>query len=83
MEQEEIGIVTRACVILRNMIIEDKHNNYELTFDYDVVKAIALEPIVNHEHHPCYEVYFQRMTVIRDPQTYACIQVDLIEEIWK
>jgi len=68
MEQEDIGVVMRACVILHNMIVEDKCDNYKLAFDYNVVEGTALEPNVNHEHHLCYEAYFQRTTVIHDPQ---------------
>ena len=81
MDQEEIGIVMRARVILHNMIVEDKSDNYELAFDYDVVEGTGQELTVNHERHPCYKVYFQRTTVIRDPQTHAYLQADLMEEI--
>ena len=65
------------------MIVEDGRDNYELAFDYDVVEGTAPEPIVNHEHHPCYEEYFRRTTVICDPETHARLQTDLMEEIWK
>ena len=58
-------------------------DNYELAFDYDVVEGTAPEPIVNHEHHPCYEEYFRRTAIIRDTGTYARLQADLINEIWK
>ena len=69
-------------MILHNMIVEDERDNYELAFDYDVVKGTAPEPIVNHDHHPCYETYFQRSKEIRDPDVHAALQADLIEEIW-
>jgi len=82
MDEEEIGVIMRACVILHNMIVEDERDNYELAFDYDVVEGTAPEPIVNHDHHPCYETYFQRSKEIRDPDVHAALQADLIEEIW-
>jgi len=72
----------RACLILHNMIVEDERDNYELAFDYDVIEGTASEPIVNHDHHPCYETYFQKSKEIRDPHVYAALQTDLIEEIW-
>ena len=83
MDQREIGIVMRACVILHNMIVEDERDNYELAFDYDVVEGTVPEPIVNHDHHPCYETYFQRSCQVRNSNTHLALQADLIEEIWK
>ena len=57
-KEEEIGFIIRACVILHNMIVEDKRKIYELAFDYNVVEGIVPEPTVNHDHHPYYETYF-------------------------
>jgi len=56
MDQREIGIIMRASVILHNMIVEDEQDNYGLAFDYDVVEGTVLQSIVNHDHHPCYEM---------------------------
>jgi len=67
MKEEEISAITRACMILYNMIVEDERDSYELAFDYDVVEGTVQEPIVNHDHHPCYETYFQRSKEICDP----------------
>jgi hypothetical protein len=83
MEEEDMGVVMKACVILHNMIVEDERDNYELAFDYDVAEGSAPPPTVSHDRHPCYETYFQRTAVIRDPQTHARLQEDLKEEIWK
>jgi len=41
------------------MIVEDKRDTYELAFDYDIVDGTGSEPIVNYDHHPYYEMYFQ------------------------
>jgi len=49
MKEDEISIIMRACVILHNMIVENKRDKYELAFDYDVVEGIALKPIVNYD----------------------------------
>jgi len=73
MDQREIGIIMRACVILHNMIVEEKRDNYELAFDYDVVDGTMPEPIVNHAHHPCYDTYFQRSCQVRNSDTYAAL----------
>ena len=61
----------RACVILHKMIVEDERDNYELAFGYDVSEESAPPSTVSHERHPCYETYFQRTAVIRDPQLHA------------
>jgi len=59
MKEKQIGVIMRACVILHNMIVGDEQGNYEFAFDYDVVEGTTSESIVNHDHHPCYEIYFQ------------------------
>jgi len=66
MKEEEAGVIMRACVIVHNMIVKDEGDNFELVFYYDVVEGIALEPIINHDHHPCYKIYFQRSNKIRN-----------------
>ena len=81
MDQREIGIVMKSCVTLHNLIAEDERDNYELAFDYDVVEVSVPEPIVNHDHHPYYETYFQRSCQVRSSNTHLALQADLIEEI--
>jgi len=83
MDQREIGIIMRACVALHNMIVEDEQNNYKLAFDYDIVERIIPDRIVNHDHHPYYETYFQRLCQVRNSNTHLALQADLIEELWK
>ena len=38
MEEKDIGVIMRACVILPNMIVKDVRDNYELAFNYSVMK---------------------------------------------
>lgn len=74
MDQREIRIIMRACVILHSMIVEHKRDNYEFVFDYDVLEGTVPEPIVNHAHHPCYDTYFQRRTCeVRYSDTHATL----------
>ena len=54
LEEEDTCIIMRACITLHNMIVENEHDDYKLTFDYDVVEENTPEPIVNHQCHPCY-----------------------------
>ena len=81
MEEEDMSVIMKACVILHNIIVEDEHDNYELAFDYDVLDGSAPPSTVSHERYPCYETYFQRTAVIRDPQIHAHLQEDLKEKI--
>ena len=83
MDQREIGIIMRPCVILHNMNVKDERDYYKFAFDYDVVEGTIPEPIINHDHHLCYETYFQISKQVRGPDTYAALQVDLIAETWK
>jgi len=49
------------------IIVEDERENYELAFNYKILEDIGPELIVNHEHHPCYEMCFQRSKEVSDP----------------
>ena len=69
MEQEEIGIVLKVCVILHNIIVEDERDNYELTF----VEWTILELIVSYKRLSCYEVYFQRKNDIHSQSINTCM----------
>ena len=79
MEEKDTGVIMKACVILHDMIVEDEQDNYELALDYNVVEGTATEPIVNHELHLFYKMYFQRSKEVRDPDAHAALQADLIE----
>ena len=47
MDEKEINVIMRACVILHNIIFRDERDNYEFTFNYDVVQSTPPEPIVD------------------------------------
>ena len=83
MNQKEIGVIMRVCVILHNIIVEDVRDNYEFAFDYDIIGGTARELIVDCDYHSCYETYFQRSYEVCNSDTHAALQMDLIEEIWK
>jgi len=80
MEEKDIGIIMRSRVILYNMIVKDERDNYELAFNKNAVEGTAPDLIVNHDHDPCYMTYFQRSKVVRNPDTHANLQADLIEK---
>jgi len=43
MKEEDIDIIMRTYVILHNMIVRDKRDNYKFTSDYDIVKVTTLQ----------------------------------------
>jgi len=49
MDEEDINIIMRVCVILHNMTVVDERDNYELAFDYKIVDNINPKPIVHCE----------------------------------
>jgi len=51
MEEKDISIMMKVCVILHNMIVDDERNNYELVFDYDIVEVATSESIVRYRCH--------------------------------
>ena len=83
MEEDDMALMMKACIILHNMIVEDERDLYDLTLDYEHVEDSTLEPSIRLDHHPCYTTYFQRSAQVRDPETHARLQADLVEEIWK
>ena len=82
MEEKDIGAIMRVCVILHKIIVENERDNYELALAYDVMEGTTTVLIVSHEHHLCYETYFERSKEVHDPNTHTHLQENLIEEIW-
>ena len=46
MDKAELCIVTKAYVILYNMIVEDECDSYDLTYDYNDMEDNTLQPNV-------------------------------------
>ena len=46
MDEEDKGMVTKVCVILHNMIVDDEEDNYELTSSHHNVECTIMEPVV-------------------------------------
>jgi len=65
------------------MIVEDEQDSYDLAFDYDHVEDSIPELNALRDHHPCYATYLRRVVQIRVPDLYACLQSDLVQEIWR
>jgi len=77
MDRAELGMIIKACIILHNMIVEDKRDSYDLAFEYEDVEGSISEPIVRRDHHPCYAAYLRRIVQIHDHELNVRLQSDL------
>ena len=83
---EALEYIMKACIILHNMIIEDKHDaNGAEDFDYDKVPK-SIPATMSHE--PTEE--FSQFTTftaahgkIRNRETHFELQSNLVEHLWK
>ena len=81
-DQETLNDITKACIIMHNMIIEDERHGGQPDFNYDVIEEN--QPI--HVLHECTsELYkfIQTHHQIRDMQTHSQLQADLVEHLWQ
>jgi len=67
----------KACIILHNMIVEDKRDSYDLANECDDVEDSIPEPIVRRDPHSCYAAYLHRVVQIRDSDLHARLQLNL------
>jgi len=74
-------MIMKACVILHNMIVEDKRDSYGLAYDYEHVDGTTPEPNVQWDYHPCYSAYLHGVVQVQNPEQHGRLQSDLIEEI--
>ena len=42
----ELGMIMKVCIILHNTIVEDEHDSYDLSFEYDDVEDNTPQPNV-------------------------------------
>ena len=82
MKEKVMSLIMKTCVILQNMTVKNKRDSYDLAFDYEQVDGTTPELTVRYNAHPCYETYLCRTMKVRDPETHAGLQTDLVEEMW-
>ena len=78
-DEETLGDIMKACVIMHNMIIEDEGEvDPEERFDYGGENVTP-----SHEHTTDLEEFIQMHKNIRDNETHHQLQEDLVEHLWQ
>ena len=83
MDKVELDMVMKACIVLHDMIVEDKRDSYDLSFEYDDVEDNTPQSNVERNRHPCYAVYLRRVQQVHNSDLHARLQFDLVEKIWR
>ncbi|XP_039780505.1 putative nuclease HARBI1 [Panicum virgatum] len=80
-DEESLGNIMRACIIMHNMIVEDERDEYtdEYDCDYDDMGA---KVTVSHNEAPELEAFIQNYKNIKNKETHTRLQADLIEHLW-
>ncbi|XP_062093490.1 uncharacterized protein LOC133799492 [Humulus lupulus] len=73
-----------ACIILHNIIVEDKRDAYESLFDFNYDDGPADTLMVKVLHGPIsdFSTMLQRNAEIRDRNIHHYLHADLVEHIW-
>jgi len=70
-----------ACIILYNMIVEDKPDTYQNNIDYNSV-GNNMSTLIG-AHPSMRSTYFQRRAEVHYKQRHHQLQADLVEYIWE
>src|SRR6266540_3765410 len=78
-DEETLGVIMKACVIMHNMIIENETEvDPDERFDYD---GENVNP--SHAQHPDLDEFIKTYKKIRDNETHHQLQEDLVEHLWQ
>jgi glutathione S-transferase len=78
-DQETLGDIMKACVIMHNMIIED-----EGEVDPDERFQDGGDNVQpSHDQHPDLDEFIEIHRKIRDKETHHQLQQDLVEHLWQ
>ena len=78
-DEETLGDIMKACVIMHNMIIEDEEEvDPDERFDYS---GENVKP--SHDHHPDLDEFIKTHKKIRDNETHHQLQEDLVDHLWQ
>ncbi|KAK9997521.1 hypothetical protein SO802_022207 [Lithocarpus litseifolius] len=82
---ETLQKIMTACIILHNMIVEDKRDDNEMVdLDYEQIDGVDNPPMqVLREQSDGFMSYIERYGRIRDREIHFQLQLDLIEHLWQ
>ncbi|XP_071685104.1 uncharacterized protein [Lolium perenne] len=78
-DQETLGDIMTACVIMHNMIIENERHTHE---DYNY-EHMGERVTISHQHSASFSQFLQVHRDIRDSQVHSQLQADLVEHQWQ
>ncbi|XP_012859009.1 PREDICTED: putative nuclease HARBI1 [Erythranthe guttata] len=76
-DEETLGNIMKACIIMHNMVIEDEHGPGSIDFDFPTPNVIPSREQTN-EFRDFIQIHHQ----IRDRTTHSQLQHDLVEHLW-
>ena len=78
-DQETLGDIMTACVIMHNMIIEnERHTDEDYNYEHMGERAT-----ISHQHSASFSQFLQVHREIRDQQVHSQLQADLVEHQWR
>ncbi|XP_022681834.1 putative nuclease HARBI1 [Setaria italica] len=78
-DQDTIGQIMRACVIMHNMIVENERDEGD-DLNYD---GVGEKVNISHDETPELEEFIKNYRDIRDKDIHNQLQDDLIEHLWQ
>ncbi|XP_033145377.1 putative nuclease HARBI1 [Brassica rapa] len=83
-DKEKIGKIMRTCVILHNMIVENKRHGYAQidTSEFESGESSRSSRVTRRESIHVGDMLGMRRKV-RDPEKHARLKADLMENIWQ
>ncbi|CAO2140899.1 unnamed protein product, partial [Urochloa humidicola] len=84
-KRKSVGRIVLACVILRNMIVEDEREEAAKThidLNENPGASFALPPEVNIGGNLCFADVMRRKAALRAHLQHTQLKTDLVEHIW-
>ena len=78
-DEDTLGLIMRACIIMHNMIVEDERDD-----EHDIIyEGVGEKVNLSHEGTPELEEFIQNYKNIKDKEIHTQLQADIIEHLWQ